>query len=69
MSYRTVSGDTWDGIAKEVYGNELYADKLMKANPQWVEVFQFPAGVDLVTPILEQERDGMMPPWKYEAKL
>ncbi len=25
------------------------------------------AGVELNTPALEEERDGLMPPWKYEA--
>ena len=41
--YTTKSGDTWDVIAKEVYGSEYHA------------------------PALEEERDGLMPPWKYEA--
>lgn len=67
MSYRTVSGDTWDGIAKAVYGSELYADRLMEANPKLLEIYRFPAGVDLITPVLEETRDGMLPPWKYEA--
>lgn len=31
MSYTTKSGDTWDGIAKTVYGDELKADVLMTA--------------------------------------
>ena len=38
MSYTTKSGDTWDGIAKTVYGDELKADVLMTANreiPGW----------------------------------
>ena len=29
MSYTTKSGDTWDGIAKTVYGDELKADVLV----------------------------------------
>ena len=32
--YTTKSGDTWDVIAKEVYGSEYHADVLMAANPQ-----------------------------------
>ena len=31
--YTTKSGDTWDVIAKEVYGSEYHADALMAANP------------------------------------
>ena len=56
--YTTKSGDTWDVIAKEVYGNEYRADVLMAANPQEIDTFIFNAGV---------ERDGLLPPWKYEA--
>ena len=29
--YTTKSGDTWDVIAKEVYGSEYHADALMAA--------------------------------------
>lgn len=40
---------------------------LMAANPQEIDTFIFNAGVELNTPALEEERDGLMPPWKYEA--
>lgn len=66
--YVTKSGDTWDIIAKEVYGDELRADVLMKANRNHIETFIFESGVGLVTPDLVEERDGSLPPWKYEAK-
>ena len=65
--YTTKSGDTWDVIAREVYGSEYNADVLMAANPQEIDTFLFNAGVELNTPALEEERDGLMPPWKYEA--
>ena len=65
--YTTKSGDTWDVIAKEVYGSEYHADVLMAANPQEIDTFIFSAGVELNTPALKEERDGLMPPWKYEA--
>jgi hypothetical protein len=65
--YTTKSGDTWDVIAKEVYGSEYHADVLMAANPQEIDTFIFNAGVELNTPALEEKRDGLMPPWKYEA--
>ena len=65
--YTTKSGDTWDVIAKEVYGSEYHADVLMAANPQEIDTFIFNAGVELNTPAWEEERDGLMPPWKYEA--
>ena len=45
--YTTKSGDTWDVIAKEVYGSEYHADVLMAANPQEIDTFIFNAGVEL----------------------
>ena len=48
--YTTKSGDTWDVIAKEVYGSEYHADVLMAANPQEIDTFIFNAGVELNTP-------------------
>lgn len=69
MSYITKSGDTWDIIAKEVYGSEYNADTLMEANPNQIGTFIFSAGVELETPALEEERDGLLPPWKYEAEV
>ena len=31
-AYRTIQGDTWDMIAKKVYGDEKYLDYLMAHN-------------------------------------
>lgn len=67
MAYITKSGDTWDMIAKKVYGSEYHADVLMAANAAHIETFVFQAGVELSTPALEEERNGLLPPWKYEA--
>ena len=53
--YTTKSGDTWDVIAKEVYGSEYHADVLMAANPQEIDTFIFNAGVELNTPALEED--------------
>lgn len=65
--YVTKSGDTWDMIAKEVYGDELRADVLMKANRDHIETYIFESGVELTIPDFVEERDGNLPPWKYEA--
>ena len=67
MAYITKSGDTWDVIAKEVYGSEYHADVLMAANPEHIGTFAFSSGVELSTPELTEVRDGLLPPWKYEA--
>ena len=69
MAYITKSGDTWDKIAKEVYGSEYHADTLMAANPQEIGTFIFGVGVVLSTPALTEEKDGLLPPWKYEASV
>lgn len=67
MSYTTISGDTWDGIAKSVYGQEKYADFLMQNNPKKISVFRFDAGVEIATPALPEEKSGFLPPWKFEG--
>lgn len=66
--YTTKSGDTWDVIAKEVYGSEYHADALMAANPEHIGTFRFSTGVVLKTPTVEDARAGTLPPWKYEAQ-
>lgn len=58
MAYITKSGDTWDAIAKAVYGSEYRADALMEANRAHIGTFVFQAGVELNTPALEEARDG-----------
>lgn len=68
MSYTTKSGDTWDVIAREVYGSEYHADALMAANPKYIDTFRFSSGVVLNTPEVADGREGTLPPWKYEAK-
>lgn len=55
MQYQTILGDTWDIIAKKVYGNELYADKLMQANRKYLNEFIFSAGITLECPEIESD--------------
>ena len=66
MAYTTKSGDTWDGIAKSVYGDELKADVLMAANREYIEIYRFDSGVEIVTPDIEEEAaaNDNLPPWK-----
>lgn len=56
-TYRTVSGQTWDQIAYELYGNEYYCEKLMDANPDKLEYLIFPAGIILKLPEDERFRE------------
>lgn len=61
--YITISGDVWDGIAKKVYGDEMYTSFLMEKNQRLLEYFVFPAGVTLQTPEKPQET-GTLPDWR-----
>ena len=48
-TYTTISGDTWDGIALEVYGSEAEADWLMQHNPPYITTTKFASNVVLQT--------------------
>ncbi len=65
--YTTIQGDTWDVIAKKVYGSEYDADVLMAANPEHITTFIFSAGEVLKTPAIAESSDGTLPPWKFEG--
>lgn len=58
MTYTTISGDTWDMIAFKVYGREMWADKLMKANLAYVDYLVFPAGITLTVPEVSTVTDA-----------
>jgi len=62
--YQTMDGDTWDLIAKKVYGDENKADFLMSNNMKLLDVFIFGSGILLQTPDLPQEQKGIEPPWR-----
>ena len=68
MGYTTKSGDTWDTIAREVYGSEYYADHLMAETQGHIGTFFFLAGVLLSPPPLPDAKSGHLPPWKFEAE-
>lgn len=62
--YTTVQGDTWDIIAKKVYGNEKYAGCLMENNRLLLEYMIFPGGITLNIPELTEETDPDLPIWR-----
>lgn len=65
MTYTTVQGDTWDLIAYRKLGSTSYMDRLVSANPEYIETLIFPAGVTLRLPELEKEAAAdNLPPWK-----
>lgn len=63
-TYRTISGDMWDLIAYNEMGSSYYVDKLMAANPMYLDLYVFPAGVELTIPDLQQEEVNLAPLWK-----
>jgi len=66
-TYTTIQGDTWDIISKQVYGNELFMDVLIKANINHRKTVIFSAGVVLEVPEIDTtstEYDVNLPVWK-----
>lgn len=63
-AYETVQGDTWDMIAKKVYGKEKYADFLMENNWHVLDYMVFPSGISLAVPELTEDVDLGLPIWR-----
>ena len=62
--YRTIQGDTWDMIAKKVYGAERHLDYLMASNFELLDYFIFPAGIVVKVPELPSEISEDLPSWR-----
>lgn len=66
----TNQGDTWDMLAKRVYGNELLMDVLIKANFEHRDVVIFSYGTVLNVPEIDttsSEFEANLPPWKQSG--
>ncbi len=53
--YTTVQGDTWDMIAKKVYGDEMLLYLLMDYNPDFIHIIVFDSDYVLEVPPLSDE--------------
>lgn len=62
--YKTIQGDTWDGIAVKVYGDEKYMNELLEANQAYREIIIFPVNVSLSLPNIQTQIATILPPWK-----
>ena len=62
--YRTIQGDTWDMIAKKVYGAERHLDYLMASNFELLDYFICPAGIAVNLPELPAEMSADLPSWR-----
>lgn len=67
MSYVTVQGDTWDGIALKTLGDERYMSQLIENNIEHADTVSFSAGVVLHIPDVKLETSATLPPWKRGA--
>lgn len=64
MFYETRLGDTWDMIAKKVYGDEMKADILLANNPFLVAVAVFDAGAYVYIPELIVVDEASYEDWR-----
>lgn len=67
-TYTTISGDTWDKIARAVFSDELKADQLMKdpANITLLDYQVFPSGVTVHIPSISEadQYESDLPDWR-----
>ena len=65
MTYTTKSGDMWDQIALEVYGDTKYTDDLIRANAEYRKTYIFGSGIELSVPEIDTKNTlDDLPPWK-----
>lgn len=63
-TYTTKQNDMWDSIAFLQMGSVSHTDKLMNANPGYLDYFIFPAGIVLNIPDVVTTVTGSLPPWR-----
>ncbi len=67
-SYTTKQGDMWDMIAYTQLGDCSRVGDLLQLNPQYSDVYIFPAGISLELPSEEDYSiPDTIPPWKQVA--
>ena len=66
-TYTTSQGETWDVIAKRLWGEEKLMHKLIEANPAHQETVFFSAGTVLTVPEVPTPAKVLpLPPWKRQ---
>ena len=68
IKYTTIQGDTWDGIAYKLYGDEKHMKELIEANWPVVDTLVFSAGVELNVPDLPEESSSDLPIWRRTSE-
>ncbi|WP_303997073.1 tail protein X [Megamonas hypermegale] len=64
MTYKTISGDTWDLIAYKILGSEVYMEELLNANQEYKDFIVFPANINLTVPEITVPTVSTLPPWR-----
>ena len=67
MTYSTLQGDTWDGIAFKLYGDANLMTLLLNANPEQAKTVVFSGGVILDVPPKPADTPDTLPPWRREG--
>lgn len=68
-TYTTKQGDMWDMIAAKALGDTDFTGNIMLANPELLDYYIFPAGIEVKIPeITEEARSDSLPPWKRVSK-
>lgn len=65
--YNCSGGETFDSVAREVYGDEKYAAELLQANPTLCEKTVFGGGEAVLLPVIVQPESYTLPdsaPWR-----
>lgn len=62
--YITKQGDTFDIISKEIYGDEKYADSIIKSNLKYIGTLIFDYGTELIIPEVDIKEETTLPPWR-----
>lgn len=65
--YITNQGETWDMISLDFYGSPYKIKELVDCNPQYSEVLVFDGNIELSIPILEDDAEETLAPWKRGA--
>jgi len=68
MTYKTKSGDMWDSIAFNLFGDESFVGDLINSNLDYKDTVIFDSGIELVVPDVETPADtgidDSLPPWR-----
>lgn len=62
-TYKTIQGDTFDGIAYKLWGDEKHMKELIEANLDYADVLIFSPNVELIVPEAE-EAPVLLPFWR-----